>query len=111
MTSKWKGISVPRLEKGSSELNTSGTSLVGYLDATFANLVDTFGPPNAEADEYKTDVEWHIMTPFGVATIYNYKDGKAYLGADGKLAKDIKDWHVGGHNKETYHFISELLVA
>lgn len=77
--------------------DTSGTSLRGGIDTSYKSLVDLFGKPNGMWDSYKTDAEWVIETPSGVATIYNYKDGKNYLGEDGLDVEDITDWHIGGY--------------
>jgi hypothetical protein len=76
-----------------------GTSLQGYVEATFLTLVQAFGLPNSDGDGYKVDAEWIVRTPSGVATIYNYKDGKNYCGEEGLAVKDITDWHIGGHSK------------
>lgn len=73
-----------------------GTSLQGEVDISYNDLIKLFGQPH-EGDGYKVDAEWIIETPFGVATIYNYKTGKNYLGPDeGADVKDIRDWHIGG---------------
>jgi hypothetical protein len=82
------------------EADISGTSLQGGIDTTYKMLCKMFGIPE-DGDGYKTDAEWVLTTPFGVGTIYNYKDGKAYLGDEGLDTEDITDWHIGGHNNET----------
>ena len=78
----------------------NGTSLRGYVDTSYANLVSLFGEPD-EGDEYKVDAEWTLYFADGkgggeVVTIYNYKDGKNYCGEEGTEVEDITDWHVGG---------------
>ena len=83
----------------------NGTCLRGYLTGTYNDLVDAFGPPMAGCDEYKTDAEWILIfnTPAEeevVVTIYNYKSGKNYLGADGLQVRDIENWHIGGKSNE-----------
>lgn len=83
----------------------SGTHLQGYVETTYAKLVDTFGEPNLEGDEHKVDVEWLLETPAGVATVYNWKDGKKYLGEDGLDVADIKEWHIGGHSVDVVEHI------
>ena len=37
----------------------TGTSLRGYVDTSYANLVPLFGEPD-EGDEYKVDAEWTL---------------------------------------------------
>ncbi len=77
--------------------NANGTSLQGYVNTTYANLVACFGEPDKNFDDYKSDANWDITFADGVvATIYNWKDGKNYAGADGLALADIREWHVGG---------------
>ena len=79
-------------------MKTNLTSFCGYLNCDFETLKKTFGEPEFLNDG-KTDVEWDIITNDGVViTIYNYKDGKNYLGSHGKSPSEIKTWHVGCHN-------------
>lgn len=85
----------------------TGTSFRGYILATYSDLLKTFGDPNSGGDGYKVDVEWVLNTPHGVATIYNYKDGRAYLGKRGTPVEYICEWHVGGKNNEAYHYIRQ----
>ena len=84
----------------------TGTSLLGYVNVSYATLVELFGDPftGDDVDGYKTDAEWHVEIDkgnkdTGFVAIYNYKDGKNYLGADGLNVADITDWHVGGRTK------------
>jgi hypothetical protein len=82
----------------------TGTSLIGCVNVSYATLVELFGDPftGDDVDGYKTDAEWHINIEsgedgdIGFVSIYNYKDGKNYLGADGLNVSDITDWHIGG---------------
>lgn len=73
-----------------------GTSLRGYIETSYYDLVGCFGPPNGfESD--KVDARWVITFADGViATIYNYKNGKNYCGKVGLDVKDITNWHIGG---------------
>ena len=86
-----------------------GTSFKGYLIAKYSDLISTFGNPITNTDNYKTDVEWIINTTYGIATIYNYKDGKSYLGNDGLDVTNIYEWHVGGKNIESFICIKNEL--
>jgi len=88
-------------------VSVTGTSLQGYLDANYADLVEVFGIPNPEnCDNYKTDAEWNIQFLDGtVATIYNYKDGKNYCGAEGLEVDDIKNWHIGGYSDSAVEMV------
>lgn len=87
----------------------TGTSLQGYINVDYKKLVEVFGEPNGEDDGYKVDSEWIIFTLAGVATIYNYKDGKNYLGEEGLEVEEITDWHIGGKDKEVVEWITRAI--
>ena len=86
------------LSKSQAHATFVSTSLITYIECSYAELVSTFGQPTyPNGDGYKVDAEWVLDTPdFGRVTIYNYKDGKNYCGEDGLATEDIRDWHVGG---------------
>jgi len=85
------------------------TSLQGYVRVSYARLVKSFGKP-LKGDGYKTDAEWVLKAPDGtIATIYNYKDGKAYLGRKGKPVSKITDWHIGGKKKAAVAWVKKSL--
>lgn len=82
-----------------------GTSLQGYIDIDYEELVEFFGEPMDA--EYKVDAQWILVFEDGsVATIYNYKDGPNYLGEDAGMLIDSwaditeknRDWHIGGND-------------
>jgi hypothetical protein len=87
---------------------SNGTSLQGYINTSYDKLVEAFGQP-IDGDGYKVDAEWKVLTPEGIATIYNYKDGKNYLGKEGTKTEKIAEWHIGGHNKGVVSYITEAL--
>jgi len=78
--------------------NVCGTSLDGYVTRTLAEMVEAFGEPHRHVEGGdKTDAEWVLRFDDGtIATIYNYKDGKNYLGDEGLAVEDIAEWHIGG---------------
>jgi predicted heme/steroid binding protein len=41
--------------------------------------------------------------------VYNWKNGKAYLGHEGEDVENITDWNVGAHQMSAYHTLRELL--
>lgn len=87
-----------------------GTSLQGYIDITYEELCKKLGKPNMEGDPYKVDAEWGIKFSDGtVATIYNYKTGRRYLGNEGLDVEDICDWHIGGRDKSIVERVCKLL--
>ncbi len=77
-----------------------GGSYKGALDISYAELVELFGEPNTSGDAYKVDAQWSLDFDGHYISIYNYKDGKNYLGSDGLDIEDIRDWHIGGQDKE-----------
>lgn len=86
------------------------TCLQGEIDVAYTRLVEVFGEPNVDPDYEKTDAEWEILTPDGIATIYNYKDGHSYCGVDGDDVEDIRDWHIGGTGPEVLPWIQNALA-
>ena len=81
------------------DANVNGTSLRGYVQTTYHQLVATFGPEDVSGGD-KTNAEWtlsFIVEQDGeerevVATIYDWKNETLPLG-------DYR-WHVGGHLKD-----------
>ena len=93
----------------------NGTHLQGNVGATYQELVEVFGEPtkfNWSSDsDNKVDVQWAIKFDDGtVATIYNYKNGLNYLGAEGKRVNEINMWNVGGHSERAVFLVNEELI-
>tara|TARA_A100000172_G_scaffold79481_1_gene66673 strand:- start:390 stop:695 length:306 start_codon:yes stop_codon:yes gene_type:complete len=94
--------------------NVGGTFLRGYIKASYENLVTVFGEPHdPNGDNYKTDVEWAFEFADGtIATLYNWKNGKNYLGeAEGLELDDIYEWNVGGNSDKAVSKLLEKLRA
>lgn len=92
-----------------NKVNGGGTHLVGYIDISYAELKSTLGPSSDFFDDYKSDAEWRIEFEDGtIATIYNYKDGKNYLGAEGTPKTKIRDWHIGGTSQRAVELVHAL---
>lgn len=89
----------------------NGTSFQGHVNAHYSQLVEMFGEPYTNPDSHKTDVEWIVSTPYGPATIYNYKNGYSYLGVSGLKLDEMDEWHVGGKNGESYEWIMQRLSS
>ena len=93
----------------------NGTHLQGNVGATYQELVEVFGEPiryewSNESDN-KVDAEWIINFEDGTkATIYNYKNGLNYLGAEGKRVNEISMWNVGGHSERAVFLVNEELI-
>ena len=93
----------------------TGTSVSGSLDNSYSQLVELFGAPDVPTDGYKTDAEWHISIQengqeTGFVTIYNYKDGKNYCGANGLNVEDIREWHVGSRSMSEFYDLEDYLT-
>lgn len=93
-----------------NEACISGTCYQGEIEADYSLIIDKLGPPNDSFDNYKTDAEWSIEFEDGsVATIYNWKDGKNYLGEGGLDLCDIREWHVGGASNRVVDWVDDLI--
>lgn len=92
-------------------IDTNGTHLQGYINCSYDDLCEAFGYPLEDGyDDYKSDAEWHIVFEDGTrATIYNWKNGKNYCGADGLNICDMTQWNVGGYSREALHRIAEVV--
>ena len=94
--------------KKASQEEVIGTHLMGYIETSYARLVEEFGEP--EDGEYKIDAMWFLKFEDGtIATIYNYKDGYNYLGIKGREVESIRDWHVGGFSKDAVERVREMI--
>lgn len=90
------------------EIDVNGTFLVGEINADYNTLVSAFGEPAEGID--KIDVTWKIKFSDGtIATIYNYKDGKNYLGESGMATEKITNWHIGGKSSKAFSCVEEVL--
>ena len=88
---------------------TAGSCLRGEINTTYRQLVHTFGPPTLMGDMYKMDAEWCLEIDGRVATIYNYKNGRAYLGATAPATEEITEWNIGGFDAEVEHLVKKAI--
>ena len=79
----------------------------GYFNAPFSYVRAILGEPiykkGYEGHDYKSDVVWQIIIksdPIEIIRVYNYKDGKNYLGEKGKKPEQITHWRIGSNNRE-----------
>lgn len=95
-------------------VNASGTSLQGYIEADYYDLVRLLGNPDPGYDD-KTQAEWAIEVyddTFGevTLTIYDWKQGDCYLGpGNGIPPEDVTVWNVGGYSGAAYYDLNALL--
>jgi len=81
------------------------------LKLSYFKIKEVFGIPSSNGDDYKTDAEWYIETPAGIATLYNYKDGKNYNeDGEGLPTSKITDWHIGGKDDRVVEYIEQALL-
>jgi hypothetical protein len=98
------------VEESRGEINLLGTSFQGNINCSYKVLKSLFGK-ESENDGYKIDACWEVLTPAGPAHIYNYKDGKNYLGKEGTPKTKITEWHIGGGDKNTYAWVCFAILA
>lgn len=92
------------------DIDTNMSSLKGQINCSYDALVEFFGLPYVPA-ETKLDVAWDIEFEDGtVATIYNWKNGKRYLGNEGLALDDIREWNVGGFDKKAVEYVKNLVM-
>ena len=79
-----------------------GTSLKGYIETFYDDLVAVLGDPELGGD--KTTAEWHIVFEDGlVASVYDYKTGCT--------PKDRHGWHIGGKTQDAVYRVAALMGA
>jgi hypothetical protein len=77
--------------KFTTDADANMTSLQGYMQAYYHQLVEVFGEPEGGGD--KTTVEWCLEFEDGtVATIYDWKEYETPLGK--------YNWHIGGRSQK-----------
>jgi hypothetical protein len=102
------------LTHNDKDINVDMTCLQGVIYADYSVLVKLFGKPQPGGD--KSDAEWVIQSnkldfngrPL-VATIYNWKNGKNYLGDEGEATENITRWNVGGYVYEALTLVSDYI--
>ncbi len=93
------------------KLDINGTHLITCIDVSYKKLKRVFGKPIKNPDGYKVDAQWIIKFEDGtLATVYNYKSGKSYLGKEGEPVTKIRDWHIGGVKDEAKINVLEALI-
>jgi len=86
-----------------TNIEFEGTSLQGSIHASYEDLVQTFGQPIANHPEPRIEAEWIVLFENGtVATIYNWKNGKKWLGPSGTEIAAINKWNIGGTTKAAF---------
>ena len=92
-----------------ADVAVNGTSLIGTVRTTYADLVIAFGAPTYNIDDRneKVNTEWNIelydtqADEYIVASIYNWKTGYTPVAS--------YDWHIGGYNDRAVAAVIEAL--
>ena len=100
-----------RTHNDGAEIDINGTSLQGYINCSYDELVKAFGEPHS-TNENKTNAEWDVAfhrAPYdnAVATIYN----AAVFGGDSMNVSDITEWHIAGISRHVVGDIKEVIEA
>ena len=82
----------------------SGTSLQGYINATYSQLLDALGKPTYDepSGDDKVQVEWVVEFEGDIFTIYDWKTGSREY-----TENELKTFNVGG-NTSAFNFIQEV---
>lgn len=92
------------VDRSQAEGLIGGSSLRGYVQASYDRLVEVLGPPAEAWDSYKSRVEWYVVFADGVAaSVYDYKDQHIPL-------RGMTEWHVGGKDQASHDRIREVLA-
>lgn len=85
-----------------TQLSTaSGTSLQGYIETTYEDLLTVFGEPHIYQGD-KTTVEWRFETDNGIRfMIYDWKQCKTPL--------NIYSWHIGGSSLDAVSTVVSIM--
>lgn len=85
-----------------SDKSPENTFLIGYVSASYNDLVELFGKPNNTGDGYNISIMWVLEDKDEhVVTIYDYKNDPhaPYISSTGDLRRlNVYKWHIGGNN-------------
>ena len=73
--------------------NESGTSLQGYINVTYSQLLETLGKPTYDepSGDDKVQVEWVVEFGGNIFTIYDWKTGSREY-----TENELMEFNVGG---------------
>ncbi len=84
--------------------NESGTSLKGYVNATYSQLLEVLGKPTYDepSGDDKVQVEWVVEFKGDIFTIYDWKTGSREY-----TENELTTFNVGGKSS-AFDFIQEV---
>ena len=92
-------------EKIDDGTEINGTSLQGFVEATYEELVDIFGEPShthTPEELEKTQAEWWLLFSDGtIATIYDWKS--IYP------PEEVPTWNIGGHDMDAEYQVKQAI--
>jgi hypothetical protein len=90
--------------KNTDTINVTGSSLSGYVEATYHELEQVFGAPTYadENPDDKVQTEWCLRLNGVIATIYNWKTAQTPRG--------LYRWHVGGFGRGEVEMVQQLVA-
>lgn len=84
--------------------NSNGTSLQGYINTCFDDIVKVLGEPHYRDEDEKVTCEWSIQFNDGpIATIYDWKEYKTPM--------DQYEWHIGGVSHNAVEYVKQLFES
>ena len=101
--------------RNSQSINTTGSSLIGYITGTYNELIKAFGEPTYKepSGDGKVTTEWNLefeladnVKPYVIGTIYDWKrydDGEECRNGDKFV------WNVGGMSYDALELIQQTL--
>jgi hypothetical protein len=81
--------------------NANGTSLQGYVIATYAELKALFGAPSGPSGDGKVQHGWYLDIDGVICTIYDYKENLA--------TRNPERWHVGGKSPLSVELVDSIV--
>jgi hypothetical protein len=91
-----------------SDIDTNGTSLIGYVTATYNQLKAILGEAQCDCGFDKVETNWDLDINGTVVTIYDWKQS---CGGQSHYPDMEYHWHLGGHTPEALDVIKELLTG
>jgi hypothetical protein len=100
-----EGESTMRTFKVNMSAKADGTSLRGYVQASYADLAGLFGSKTI-SDDNKVSTEWKFTANDGrTVTLYDYKETNLYdrglPSVEEFRALSSYDWHIGAIDEAT----------
>jgi hypothetical protein len=88
-----------------------GTHWQTSITASYDHIVQVFGQPTFSGYDDKTDVRWLIATPEGIASLYNYKNGRNFNGPSGTATEEITNWQIRADGHAAAKWLQQALTA